>query len=177
MSLQRIIQPYLERYYLEYGENEEHIADFLRACLANDGLADPALDHEAADKGYEFFYRAYYQRIRSATNRELRKAVRGGRAKIERNRQDIPHLIIERWKNTMLPLPDGIMPRRLAHEEDFRRAANFVRQQVQSMIANVAPDEAAADQLAQAKLVTGEDLSFEEADSRGLIDWNELAAA
>lgn len=174
MSVYRFLSPHMDQLYRDNpGISTPEAAAKLRELLGTSPASDPAHEEELIMLALGQMWGGFYGRIRGAARKKAKQAT--VRQTFVGPTKDI---IVEALTQAMLPLPEGVRPLGLCSLIELRRSVTYMRQQQQGIGATLTHTSAVADQLEAATIRTGNpDLTVDEANELGLIDWERIAAA
>lgn len=174
MSISQFLKPEMERIYREESElTTAEVAERLRDYMTQAPGADIGHRDELIDMALKQLWGSFYSTIRRAT---LKRAKRATVRQTFVN--GVAETIVIEFRQSRLPLPEGVRPLEECTVLELRRSVEYMRQQQRGLGSQISHTLALAEQLEAASLRAGNpDLTVGEADTQGLLDWTQIAAA
>jgi len=174
MSVQQFLKPEMERLYREEPDlTTAEIATRLHDYLTQTPGTQRSYADELMDMALRQLWGSYYSTVRRGTRKRAKRAVvtnsfAGG----------IAEFMVLEFRQSRLPLPEGVRPLEECGVLELRRSVEYMRQQQRGIGSTISQTLALAEQLEGASLRAGNpDLTVGEADNQGLLNWTAVAAA
>lgn len=174
MSVHQFLKPEMERIYRDEPElTTAEVAARLRDYLYLAPAADIAYQEELVELALKQLWGSFYSTIRRATRKRAKRAV-----VTQSFVNGTAEFMVVEFRQSRLPLPEGVRPLEECGVLELRRSVEYMRQQQRGMGSQISHTLALAEQLEAASLRAGNpDLTVGEADTQGLLDWTQIAAA